>query len=1124
MDWTSLQNSIKIVTQGVVTVSTKEMEIRQKLNDTLLSYYKMKRTNHLLAENNLKRLGLIPVNEDTNKTKKYDDDLNKPIKVKVTSNIDDLSYFGSINEYLLLFRNNNELMYRLSNYIHQEEQYTLSKLIIHYFYDDITLNEASSVLERTIAFFVVKEIENTPDIFYDSFIAEETFIGKLLLEISNRSEVKAHIKHVIKDIIKSIEKNNTENKKYYLTLNINELHHKISKDMESSSSENLDFVDKEPETETVKKPKPSTITSFFASIDDKKKKRVSKYPEIQHYIGDHLYNTDNSNEHTITERTLKHSLSNEKDAYMRSFYIKHLTKMHSHHNKHCYSLSSFKQQISSCKHRDKLIDIYINNCEFILHLITTLLNKIKLNIPFIPKIIKHTAQHIYNNLHSKYPHMTELDLHSFISKFYIETIIIPNLLNPQQNEQLVKDKVLEVKVNKSLLYLEPLLKAIARNELFVNEKENNNYTLFNPFIMQNALNMRSIINEILDPNENNIFYNISKTVDDIGEDIYQVMCLNKEEIKIFLDRYNDFYDVEEIQTARYQQVFERKEKILGQDKHKEQGINMFYLFYNENFTEARKKSLSPITQKEKLCEAFSESNFVEEIKICMKYVLANTPDFALTNDLSCDYLFKSLNKIIEYHSHDYKDILVSRIPLNWYSNFIVNKLDLLPSDYKCENYKKLLNELTKEIQNYEELLSEKNYILQSQMTNELNSLKRLISLSKYQYKQIKQQELNIKLYHFLNKASIDLCLQNGVQYFETYYELYNKYDEAHKEIKQRLLRLDTPKKCIHHLLNKPNKQLMLHYHHSNNILQFIQNISRYSNDIIKDIICLLPTDFTGRLVPKKFRENQENEATKANEILETFFEMIQRLSKTDNEWIKTFFSDNSHCSPEDAKENEDGDDSIYTYNNKTKEEEFFEKVEQYVIYQICLRMRNSKNYTLAQQKYAILSKDNAYNLIYEIDARFENKCKSLSWLDPIKHLHIKPELLSEFQMKIAAEYLDKSDNGKSYHFIVKYLSKAVNTLVNMFTFNLGTGGATIDDFAPIMCYLLIQLRPKRAISNFGLCKYFLSKKMMNQDIGFQLANLEMCLKYISSIDEKKIGLENNKEYYIQKCKEALRGK
>jgi hypothetical protein len=48
--------------------------------------------------------------------------------------------------------------------------------------------------------------------------------------------------------------------------------------------------------------------------------------------------------------------------------------------------------------------------------------------------------------------------------------------------------------------------------------------------------------------------------------------------------------------------------------------------------------------------------------------------------------------------------------------------------------------------------------------------------------------------------------------------------------------------------------------------------------------------------------------------------------------------------------------------------------------------------------------------------------------------------------------------------------------------------------------------------------------MVNQDIGFQLANLEMCLKYISGIDAKKIGLENNKEYYMQKCKEALRGK
>jgi hypothetical protein len=362
--------------------------------------------------------------------------------------------------------------------------------------------------------------------------------------------------------------------------------------------------------------------------------------------------------------------------------------------------------------------------------------------------------------------------------------------------------------------------------LFVDERDNN-YLVFNPFILQNTLNVRNIFKDILEQNANNIFYNISKISEYVGEDIYQVMCLNKDEILIFTDSYDKFPEDDRIQTARFHQVHGNNDNIFHKEKKKEENCitKTFYLFYNENFPESRKKSLCTIKKKEAICEALSASQYVEEIKICMKYVLVNIPDFGLNDGLACDYLFQSLNQIIEYYSHDYKDILISKLPLHWYSKFIVKKLDQVPDEYKENNYQKLLNEIADEIQNTGTILAEKNNVLQSQMTNELNSLKRLYRLSTYQYKQLKRQESIINLYHFINKTSIQLCLQNGFQIYELIYDANNKNEESTRDFKLRFLQLETTKNCIHSKNNKSNHL----NHHSHNIIEFIQNFVQYSN-------------------------------------------------------------------------------------------------------------------------------------------------------------------------------------------------------------------------------------------------------------------------------------------------------
>ena len=62
----------------------------------------------------------------------------------------------------------------------------------------------------------------------------------------------------------------------------------------------------------------------------------------------------------------------------------------------------------------------------------------------------------------------KFDLNNFILYFFIEYIIIPNLLYPEINEKITK-KILSVNTHKSLFTIVKILRKISKAEFFSNE-------------------------------------------------------------------------------------------------------------------------------------------------------------------------------------------------------------------------------------------------------------------------------------------------------------------------------------------------------------------------------------------------------------------------------------------------------------------------------------------------------------------------------------------------------------------------------------------------------------------------------------------------------------------------------
>ena len=234
-DWVLLQDYIKKINVSQFDIVEKEKIMQKEVNSLIDLYYKNKRKIRLLIDNNCKSLGYL-----------IDDSNNKKTKIKVYSDNSSLFSFNIICDYLLEFRENNDKMFILINNLNQNEQFIIAKLLVHFFFEDITQNESSTKLNNFISLLISKEIEKSESMFYDEIIDEDSFLSKILIEFIYRHEVKVFLKYIFEDILKDLFLN-VENK-CFLTMNINEINNLIQYNVKKNSikrtSNNINLLEK----------------------------------------------------------------------------------------------------------------------------------------------------------------------------------------------------------------------------------------------------------------------------------------------------------------------------------------------------------------------------------------------------------------------------------------------------------------------------------------------------------------------------------------------------------------------------------------------------------------------------------------------------------------------------------------------------------------------------------------------------------------------------------------------------------------------------------------------------------------------------------------------------------------
>ena len=1018
-DWVLLQDYIKKINVSQFDIVEKEKIMQKEVNSLIDLYYKNKRKIRLLIDNNCKSLGYL-----------IDDSNNKKTKIKVYSDNSSLFSFNIICDYLLEFRENNDKMFILINNLNQNEQFIISKLLVHFFFEDITQNESSTKLNNFISLLISKEIEKSESMFYDEIIDEDSFLSKILIEFIYRHEVKVFFKYIFEDILKDLFLNIEHN--FFLTMNINEINKFIEfnekKQKNKRILKNIAFMEDNFQINKTFEINDFIIIKTNQEIEEYRN-NINYLFQIQFYDLKFIRNLFKKEKNEIKKNILYKYLFRVSyfDKKISVDYYSGIKYALNIHNKNSSNLSIINV-IKNYNYIKKFFEGFSNN-----------MSKFSLNIPVI---IKNTLKTIYFEIQKKFNKQSKYEIINFITYYFIKYLIIPLLKIPEKNEILCSKLNLKKRDHLSLDTIILIFDKISKCELFSNESNNFSYTIVNHIVYETTYKLNEfILNLILNDEQNLIFKNEYKLSEN---ETYKTISLSKQELSIFFDKY----EIINIKTDLYEQMISNRHLII--DNIDNDNFENIYIFIKRNYDKSREEMIKNKKIKDFIGQ--TNTNHIEEIKLCINHILNNIPNLnEKINELPFNKIFSILDSKINYNNEEYKNILISNsVPLFWYSDYIVKNMNNLPDEYKINNFNKLYNEILEEVNSNLKILNKRNLYYSNIISPEIASLKKIISITKHDLKEGKDLKFKMDIRLFIDKARIEVCLISN--------------NEKENLLSGKIIKNNFEGPLFLYSINECP--------HPNNIVLLAKNLGINNNNLYNDTHCYYINDFISRIL--KFRkyiiddiENNNSNKINANKVIEKYLINIENILNENN---------------------------FFHFKNNRKLEE-----------KKNLILKELNNYILTN-----ISKNLDVTGIKNEDLEFKNICeKSLSIT--LKDLNIDEKQISKKQLEIAQIYIKKMDKERYYMNVLKYFLKAINIIVKMIEFNTGKTDSGVEDFLPIIVYLIIKTCPENMISNLQFAKYFITQKDSNSMFGYSLVNYETCINFLKNTCKMKFNNEKRKK-------------
>ena len=1040
---------------------------------------------------------------------------NENIILKLYHDIDNLElykvYISSFLKFLWSYP--ESIFYILKNSDINECKENLADFIINRFYGN---NLSGNFLENNLLYIITmmlkEEINNLKDKSELGIFLEETKTGFLLEKMIQMPDIQLYFRKVIYRLVEKVE-NYGSLKKINFNMKL------ISQDLDKFIEEEEKKLGKKQ-----KKTKKELCLKYLKTKileqdmnekeeenDEEKDNEIMQEIKLKESFIKYAKNIEIKELENLVQESEK---NNKKDLaqYFESL-IKNIEK------KNCEDLywNNILNLIENNKDNENTEDntdnnkfltyIYqqdfINAISFLEFFFEDLLN----NTSIVPNSIKYICKIISILIQNKFNDLTKVEINAWISRFFIDKLLIPILNNPKLNA-LINDFVISGSTSDNISIIEFILKKIFSGKLFENNfilpngDEENNYTLFNRFILEEIETILNFYEKMT--------YNISLPLfiqkyienklpsdylynyfDENKEQIYTniSICFNINNlislIKGLQNCQNDLFSLGNEKAVKLKKIFSKlnKEEKIEELKNIDNNINNVNIDDNSN---GIKKSKSV-----KLNKSIKLAKKVEKIKY---------ENYYLFNDCEIEKKYENLFKIDNKISGFYIDIKK------------IEKIRKLEEKEKIVI--KLKNYLISALNNYS-ILNRSSFKSTTSISSILSEIKNYMNLPTYMCtdnNSIIPSNWGISsVLDYMKKIPEEYKLNDYEKLFE---ELIINLNESIKEFNfEKLFMFKKKKKFM--------ENIKLYYKNSINLLEDINH-----NEKVKDFVenYFLPIEvkfYYDDDDEKKFELKKSNIKEKNLKDLD-FLEINEKyIFRTVSSFVRYFpdlnkYQDKKDINPFQIIKELSINTTMFNYFDIIKNSFIQDK-------KICNEEEYKKIYDQKVKNY-IMNK--IYKKIYpreleQEDSKLFQKTMHLSWVEPNMIIpgdtsldvldNILPDILSEFK---------KLNKAHSPYIKLSCVKKIFEYIAIIIKFNDGGEGGNreigAEDITPYLNYVLIRACPSRIFSDIKFIKFF-SKSEGRNDYDF--INVEMMCNNILESTYKNFNISESE--YIKKCNEAI---
>ena len=950
-----------------------------------------------------------------------------------------------------LWENPKLIFLLLTNADLKEFKEYLAPFIVDNFYNNyLSGNYLENNLLYVITLMLQNEIEKFNDIGEFSSFLDGSKCGYLLQQLINKIDIQIYFKKMILGTIIKIE--NCSSRK--INFNVNE----ISKKLSWLKSE-------------------KTFDAYNTNILKNAKNSYRHGSNTNNYL-------INVNIQYLEKMEQNEEVQKNKD--MNDFLGKLIDDIKKKEDPNLYSNSVLIQNLQKLKSATEVLAIYNEQINEIFSFINKLIEDLNKNIFLIPHSVKCICKIIFTLIKKKFRNIKTVEINAFISKFFLDNLLIPIISSPAHNAH-IKDFVISEITLKNIKTTNIILSKLFSGRLFHNDTNEGNFTSFNAYFLEKMpdilfffkkvtevklpLFIENLLQEelkekfeydYLEQNKEIIYTNISFVYKIDNLEIL-VRSLQKcpeisennskennkdspmEKFKNILNKFLNkqlFKDLKEVEKkikndylSKFQPEKDKKEKQIS--------INDIecYFFYFEEIYEKKYEYIFKLESTESYyymdLKALKNNNLNNNQRILVNtknYLSATLANYRLLDisDLNQDNLGSTisiLEEIKKYITLPNYILNNNAIPLEWYINTLLDNLPLLDNSYKENDFMKLYKELYEdlcqkiEMMNFHYLISLKNRI-------------KFIDKAKHYYDTIENCEKDIVINEKIKVMAENFFLPVEVQF---------KYDDCNKDlfsIKYSNLKEKTfeNKSFIH----DPKKDIYI-FRTIESLASNFPNLVEYETYQDEN-----PLEIMSKL--------------KIPQVLKEYFKLIS----------EKILSKDTNNSKKDS-------------NNLYKA-----KIEDYFMNKI-------------------------YDKIYPIepnikDVEIYSKAIMLSWVEP--NMIINKDYIYETSLPDIIHQFQNFNLARTPQKKFDFIQKILDLINNLIIFNEGNKKEiNLDNSAPVFFYIFIKAHPYKIYTDLEFIKLFL-------DLGigkysFNIKQFESAIDILISCDEKNFKL--SKEEYTKRC-------